>query len=205
MSILDTLNFDEDTGIVPGRLVMTIRGAPSSGKTHFALTAPGPIAIFLLDAGGTEGVANKFSCKEIFTKTYLLPKLPVALSTADFEKKEGLEALKIWNNLYSDFCGILESGEVRTVIVDTVSDVYDLIRMSFFLPKLGKMKQIMPTEYGVVYQRLAQLYKVAQEQTYSNAIFIAKEKPLWVNNKRTEKTEIMAPSSVVEFGSAAVL
>ena len=45
---------------------MTVFGAPKVGKSHFALTAPGPIIYFSLEPG-LEGVVEKFmETKEVF-------------------------------------------------------------------------------------------------------------------------------------------
>ena len=44
------------------RLIVSIAALEKCGKTHFALTAPGPIAYFNFDIG-VEGVIGKF-CKD---------------------------------------------------------------------------------------------------------------------------------------------
>ena len=41
------------------RLIVSVEGLEKRGKTHFAMTAPPPIAYFDMDIGA-EGVVNKF-------------------------------------------------------------------------------------------------------------------------------------------------
>jgi hypothetical protein len=207
MSVLNTLGFHEEDGKIPGRVVGTVWGGESTGKTHFCLSAPGPVAVFLLDIGGTEGVASKFGGKDVRCKWYDIPKMSVN-EKSDFtayDKAQGQRAARLWNSFYGDFVKVLDSEEVRTIVVDTVTDCYDLCRMSYFLPKLGKMDKIMSREYGPVKQGLRQLYTLAQGQTATNVLFVAKQKDVYLNDKRTNKVELHGPSDIIGYGSSLML
>jgi hypothetical protein len=64
---------EADPDVLP-RLLMAIDGPQKGGKTHFALTAPGPIGILNID-NGLEGVVEKFydKGKTIGVKKVTLP------------------------------------------------------------------------------------------------------------------------------------
>ena len=47
------------------RLVWSSYGAEGTGKSHFGLTAPEPIAVQLFDPRGLEGLLKQFKDKEI--------------------------------------------------------------------------------------------------------------------------------------------
>ena len=52
------------------RLIISVDGHEKQGKSHFALTAPQPIALFDVDTG-LEGVVEKFEhTKGIYQNTY---------------------------------------------------------------------------------------------------------------------------------------
>ena len=121
----------------PSRLIMAASGREKQGKSHFALTAPSPIAYFDLDIG-TEGVIDKFVAngKEIYHNDYNYHLLK------DIRKQGPVDVapyIEMWEKFKSDYVSILESP-VRTLVIDTATELWELLRMSRF----GKLDQVMP-------------------------------------------------------------
>lgn len=166
------IGFKEADDTVYSRIIVSIGGREKQGKTHFALTAPDPIAIFSSDIG-TEGVVNKFkkAGKDVFTHDIEMP-----------EKYE--EAKKIWEALRKAYYGVLRIPEVRTVIFDTATEIWELLRICRF----GKLTQVMPFQYGPVNAEFRRLLKDCYS-TQKNLILLHKMKPVYIDDKRTKNFE----------------
>lgn len=145
------------------RLIMAIDGLDGSGKTHFALTAPGPIAYLNFDVG-YEGVLHKFTGKEIVQADYLLRKTTTGQIAVSQEK-----AKELWASLVRSYTWALE--HTRTVIVDTATDAWELLRLARF----GKVAQIMPEQYGPVNAEYRRFVTLAYEYD-ANLILLHKMK-----------------------------
>ena len=159
------------------RLIMAVSGREKQGKTHFALTAPDPIAYFDLDIG-TEGVVSRFLAggKEIYHNDYNYH------SIKDVRKAGPVgigKYIEMWERLRADFIAVLDS-QVRTVIVDTATEVWELLRLA----RLGKLSQVMPHQYGPVNAEYRELLRLAY-QSDKNVILLHKMKQEYVNDKRT--------------------
>lgn len=122
------------------RMIVSISGLDKSGKTNFALTAPGDIAYANFDVG-LEGVIHKFEKnKRIYTKDY-------SYGTVGTDIKEVATAAgKVWDEFKADFRAALRAPSIRTVVIDTEGETYELIRIARF----GKLTQVMPHHYGPV-------------------------------------------------------
>jgi len=71
--LLKGTGFDlADTEVKP-RVILSVEGREKEGKSHLAMTAPGPIGIINMDLG-LEGVVHKFARdKKIYVSSYQLP------------------------------------------------------------------------------------------------------------------------------------
>jgi hypothetical protein len=129
------------------RVVWSIDGLDKSGKTHFALTAPGPILYQDVDIG-SEGMIEKFlEKKKIERKEYMFLR-DVRKGKEDLKKA----AQPVWSKFLDDYYEALESSGrygtpfkkdgVRTIIWDNGADIWSLCLMTH----LGKDIQIQPTE-----------------------------------------------------------
>lgn len=157
--------FDATPEIIRPRLILSVEGMEKSGKTHFAMTAPGPVAYQSIDIG-TEGVVQKFTGKPMMTANYAIP------SSLD----KGNPALVmqavsvIWANFVRDYKAALFSG-ARTIVWDTATEVWEFCRMA----RLGKLTQIMPQQYGPVNAEFRDLVRLAFESN-CNLIMLHKAK-----------------------------
>lgn len=173
------------------RLIMTLFGGQKSGKTHFALTAPGPIVYFALEPG-LEGVVEQFNkTKKIYIggvvdKNGNYPSYVFAKPAPKGDRKgaEYLEhvrnaAAPVWEKLMTDWTNALKS-DARTLVMDTASAAYDLGRFAY----LGMAGKAAPKDdpYGIKSSAVKTLMRGLVSDTFScdkNVIFIAREKEVW--------------------------
>jgi hypothetical protein len=153
------------------RLIVSMGGIEKQGKTHFALTAPGDIVIFSLDVG-LEGVVHKFTRdKRVIVHNMM--------NYSDPDK-----AKQAWSTYMQLYEMALRTPGVRTVIVDTATQLWALLRLARF----GKVTQVMPYQYGPVNAE----YKGMLDMGYDsdkNLILIHKLRPVYINDKRTKDLE----------------
>jgi hypothetical protein len=125
-----------DDGI-KNRLIWASFGEAGSGKTTFALTAPGPIVIQSLDMG-LEGVVEPFTRdKEIYIAEY---------DWHPTDEMDQDQAIDLRDKFIEDFeHAVLHA---RTVIWDKETDVWELFRYAEF----GKPND-SPKDYAKLYQR----------------------------------------------------
>ena len=160
------------------RLILAVSGREKQGKTHFSLTVPGPIAYFDLDIG-TEGVVEKFvnNGKVIYHNDYNYHILKDIRSKGPIDPTPYVE---MWEGLKSDFVAVLESNQVKSIIFDTATEIWELLRMSRF----GKLTQVMPHNYGPVNAEYRGLLRLAY-MSNKNLVLLHKMKAEYVNDKRT--------------------
>lgn len=157
---------------VQPRIILSIEGLEKQGKTHFALTAPGPIAMFSTDIG-EEGVVSKFGDKDIWV---------MSIDRVDDDSAE--EAPKEYARFKKAYVDLLRGKDVRTVILDTATEIWEILRMARF----GRMTQVMPYQYGPVNAEYRALIRMAYDYN-KNLILLHKMKPKYVNDKRTAEYE----------------
>jgi hypothetical protein len=158
------------------RIVMCTKALDKRGKTHFAMTAPGPIAIVGLDTG-TKEVASKF----LGTKELICAYHKVTGKLADV-KKTAEAADKEWDTVRDSIETATNHPKIRTLIIDTGTEVWELLRLARF----GKLAQVMPHQYGPVNKEMRDLVKRAYEREDLNVIWIHKLKKQYSQNKKGE-------------------
>jgi len=151
------------------RIVVSISGLEKCGKSHFALTAPGPIAFFSIDTG-EEGVLNKFTkTKDVWIKE---------IAMADEDHVEA--SVKELDEFKKSYYFTLHSKDVRTIIVDTATELWEILRLARF----GRLTQVMPYQYGPVNKEYRMLIREAYKYD-KNIILLHKMKAAYVNDKKT--------------------
>jgi hypothetical protein len=105
-------------------IIGSSQGLGGSGKTHFWLTAPGPIAYFLLDPGGLKGMLGRseFKHKEVRLIDYS--------GRMDWGRQERPERVKRALAIFKEF---EEAWDVaikmaRTIVVDKEDKLWETIR-----------------------------------------------------------------------------
>lgn len=120
------------------RVMITTEGPPNSGKTEFALSAPGPGIVVCLDRG--------------FDATFDNPRPPktrnpnfafkVVSAPGETAATQG-QYLDYWRSFRADFYKALDNPDARTVVIDGDSDSWELQKLAEY----GKLTQIMPIRY----------------------------------------------------------
>lgn len=163
------------------RLLLGTQGLEKRGKTHFAYTAPGPIASISMDVGG-EGMAEKFSGK-VMEFVQHIP-VPVIGSKTSNHKLY----IDAWIRSKAAYEKAVQHPKVRTVVLDTGSDLWELMRLAEFgqLNKTGDRRQ----NYLVLNQMYRSLVRIAYE-TDKNLIVIHKVKKQYVS-KTNDKGQLVS-------------
>lgn len=155
------------------RLVVSLSGQDKCGKSHFALTAPGDIAYANWDTG-LEGVIDKFErLKRIYSKDYGVVIPP---EVGNDPPKTAAIAHKVWEEFKSDMRAAWKAPNIRTSVVDTEGETYEVIRLARF----GKLTQVMPHHYGPVKLEYSNFYNEIFD-TDKNLIFLSKLKEEYEN------------------------
>jgi hypothetical protein len=154
------------------RLVMDLSGEQKTGKNHFGFTAPGPIYEHSFDIGN-EGVIEKFmNQKKIYVAEYELEIQP-----GDASDREVAEAAdKVWQQFTTNFLDGLSSCGSGTTLVDTGSEMWELLRIARF----GRTSKIMPHNYGDLNKEMRLLVRETLNHSGST-IFLSQMKPEWEN------------------------
>jgi hypothetical protein len=169
------------------RLIMSLCGLEKTGKTHLALSAPGPISYLSLDFGD-EGVIEKFvPNKKIYKAEF---KIPAARGKG--KDREGMkdQAEEIWEDFKEKYLFSLLNA--RTVIVDTETEAWELIRLARF----GKVDQVKPIHYGPVNREYKETMIKAAYEANANVILLQRLKKEWLNDKATGNYEQAGNSGI---------
>lgn len=149
-----------DTGL-PRRLILRVGGLDKSGKTHFALTAPSPIAIINADRG-LEGVAEKFLGEKEINVTPNFRDMPS--ETEDQQEKR-------WSELYDCYWSALEDNSTRSIVMDTDTEAWEIARLA----KLGRLEKVPPLKYTQLNRMFREMIDAAFTHD-KNLILICKYK-----------------------------
>ena len=167
------VGFEEASDKEIFRLVMSIEGVEKAGKTHFALTAPGPIGLIDMDTG-LEGVVSKFvKDKKIYVANF---------NYRDATSPDEWKAM--WGKMKQALMDILVSKLIRTAIVDTASEMWELARMAAF----GKLSQVKGHHYAPVNAEFRDLLHKGLDSD-KNLILIHRQKKEYVSEQWTGNME----------------
>ena len=185
-----TTGFRPVTNQIKRRLVVSVQAAPKSGKTHWALTAPGPIAYINFDVG-LEGVVEPFLAagKKIMESSYRLTGRGNKGRIGEIKNEA---AQQQWEQFQTDYYFAMQSGQFRTVVVDTGTEAYELIRLARF----GKLVQVDPHHYGPVKAEFEDVIRAGFDSSDVNLILTHKIKDQYINDRRTGEKEFAGYSNM---------
>lgn len=184
-------------------LIVSICGEEGQGKTHFSLSAPGPIAFFNTDIG-LRGVVEKFA-KEKDINVFNIS-VPSARPEDDKRVQERLkerekgytvdqaikdllseDARTEWDRMISGVKYALLDSDIRTLVFDTATELWEMLRLAHF----GKLTEVQSWHYGPCNADYRSLIKMffKGDDPIKNVILIHKMKTIYVNNKATDKRE----------------
>lgn len=159
----------------PRRLILGVDALEKDGKTRFSLTAPGPIGYMDFD-NRSEGTIEQFlrSGKPIAWRTNSKGEpwpyqIPSESGASDEQMKEVQGQAKAeWGRFEDDFEKLLKSGDVRTIVVDTATEAWGLLRLAGF----GRLDKVPEHLYGEVNAAFRRLIRLARQQTTVNLILL---------------------------------
>lgn len=142
------------TGKKLRRLMIGTDGPADSGKTEFAISAPGPGILLALDRG-FDGVLDNPTPPASRRNDYGFKVVKVPLASqmtqgkgeatkgGNFNEDKFDGYLDYWRSFYKDFKAACDNPDCRTVIIDGDSDSWELQKLAEF----GKLTQIPPILY----------------------------------------------------------
>lgn len=144
------------------RLMLCLYGGPDSGKTEFALSAPGPGIVLGLDRGIDGMLDNPNPPKSRNADEFGFKTIAVPLATQMAQP----QYVEYWKAFYTEYKKALENADCRTVILDGDSDSWELQRLAEF----GRTSKVPPNAYDQVNAARRAMYARAHD---SGKIFIA--------------------------------
>ena len=182
--------FVEATSEKKDRLVVAIAGPEKYGKNHLAFTAEGPIYCQSIDPGA-EDMKQKYieggpfwdGERKIYVSTY---GIEISQEDATDEDKMAAAADPVWNQWTADYIYALDHA--RTIVWDTESDAWELLRLARFgvlNPKTGRDRG---NAWGPVNAEYRRLLRLAYDKDV-NFILIQKVKDEYVNDKKSGRKE----------------
>lgn len=155
------------------RLIISVWGNDKQGKSHFGLTAPPPIVYINID-NGLEGVVEKF-----------LKEKDINLCDVNFtEDKASAEAA--WGKFKTAYDGALNHPSVKSVVIDTGTRLWELMRLKHF----GQLSGVMPTRYERPNAEFNSSVIDAAYKSSKNIVLLHKSGKEYINNTYTGNQEI---------------
>lgn len=167
---------DAPTQLTRRDVFMLVYGDTSSGRTTFALSAPGPIA-YLHAAEKYEGIIQPAAREKEIKVHNFAPGIDPSLS----EKEIAAEARRTWNGLKASWMDAYSWA--RTIIVDTDTDAWELIRLAYFgdvKPAGGRLE----LNWGPVNSEWKTLMRTFKAQEGTNLILISQSTDEYTKPKK---------------------
>lgn len=123
------------------RLLIGTEGASDTGKSEFALSAPGPGIMLMLDRMA-DGMLDNPTPPPTRNPNFAYKVIKVPLVGTETQAKY----LEYWTEFRTTFYRALDNPDCRTVIIDGDSDSWELQRLAEF----GKLQQVPSIMYTAV-------------------------------------------------------
>lgn len=157
--------------------ILAVYGETDTGKTSFALSAPGPIAL-IHTAEKIDGVVQQFAAKKdirMFNFGGTFTGTPQEISE---------QANKVLAKMRAHLTDAIKWA--RTVVLDTHTEAWELLRLARF----GKLAQVKPIHYGPVNAEWLSMMKMFRQAGANvNLIAVGQIREKYVNDKPTGRFE----------------
>lgn len=176
-SLRDT-SFTETEDTVKQRLIVAIDGETGSGKNRLAFSFPDPIAFLSFDPNyATTLKEARQHRKRIYRAAYTLPVIK-----PDGRNAEAIASTAgdLWDKVAVDFMGAVRDSKVQTIIVDTATELFELIKLAIY----GKTVQVVQRDLGHAYATYRQFIREV-ESSDKNLVLIHKMKDEYRADKAT--------------------
>jgi len=166
---LTAAGFTVPTGESIPRIVGCSEAREKAGKTEFAIGGtldnsglPDPLAVISVDTG-TKDIVDR-AVRKGRRITMLQIKAPKELGKSDAEAE--------WEKCREAIYAVLETPTIRSLVIDTASELWELLRMAEF----GKLTQVKSHHYGPVNDKMRNLVKRCFDRPELNSWWIHKVK-----------------------------
>lgn len=147
---LERLGFQRPSPVRLRRIIMAIQGRIRTGKTRFALTARQQIGYVNFDRSVSDALA------EIPETDIVVQDLTQMIPVGELPDQP--QAIKIMERFEAGWHALLKVPEIRTMVVDSFSEVWVMARLAEF----GKKDGVKPHHFGPVNTRMRRLLLEAQ-------------------------------------------
>ncbi len=144
------------------RLIVRLGGREKQGKSTWSLTAPVPIAYHNLN-NRVEHVLDRFVGRGIYEYRY-----------DTLLAKEQAEWKYQWDKFRGDFARAVEHPDIRTIVIDTETDLWEMRRLA----QWGRESSV-PDQYGGLNKDIRNLYD-SVAGTDKNLIVISEMKKKYI-------------------------
>lgn len=187
----DDLWSDAPTEITRRAAVVEVYGDTGTGRSTFALSSPGPIA-YLFAAEKTEGVVQRTQLRLMQQGHKLRLHNFGAVFTGTDGDEIKIQASPVWDKLLKAYYDAL--GWARTIVLDTHTDAWELIRVASFggiKPDGGRID----ANYGPVNAVWRSMFKAARLQDRANFITIGQTKDEWITKEQAAAAAAATPGA----------
>lgn len=190
-------------------LTIAIEGEDKAGKSHFWMTAPGPILVIDLDRRMNDTIQEFQKSKQIYVIQPEVNRDAIikAKMVSQNERSKGAtkitdpswlkEIKKAWNDTVDAIEVAGKSGEVRTIAIDTADEWWELCRLASFG---GRLDRIQPMEYGPVNMEFEKAVRMARKYGM-NMVLTHKVKAEYKTTKG-DKPQSIATGNMIRAGYA---
>lgn len=174
-TLLLEAGFSEHAEPSPFGLMISTAGHAKTGKTHWPMmTAPQPLAVISFDLGTKELVEKARAIgRRIWPRYHRIPRPEAGLSGKKLEDFMKDACGEEWSAVRRTFDVVIAAKSIRTLVVDTETETYELGRLAHF----GKLQQVKPHHYAEINAQMRALIKGAyDERPDLNIVLIQKYK-----------------------------
>ena len=158
---------------VQHRVILSVNSLEKCGKSRFMFMAPGPIAYMGFDKPPEDIIWQFSKERQIFVKQY----------TTGSNDQAAFISLKL--EFWEDYKALLQSKEVRTVAIDTGTQLWNMFRMAEF----GKSTGVQPWHYGPVNEDFRNVVNLAYDSN-KNVIISHKNKKRYIQAVKGSEKEV---------------
>lgn len=155
------------------RIILSVSSLEKCGKSRFMFMAPGPIAYMGFDKPPEDIIWQFSKDRVIYTKAY----------TTKASEQAAYQALRA--EFIADYKALLASADVRTVAIDTGTQLWNMFRMAEF----GKLTQVQPWFYTTLNEEYRNLINMAYDSN-KNLIISHKLKKRYVQARKGDEKEV---------------
>jgi hypothetical protein len=156
--------------------LVNVEAEEKCGKNHFAFTAAKPIVCISVDRDARP-VARKFDGVHVARFDF---EVPVGKAAKPQHVSDMVRP--VWKEIDDLFFDALKSKNVRTIVMDTGTRLWDIIRLA----KFGKLQQVPPilyTQVNALFERMI----LAGQGAGKNVIWLHRLGEKWIDVKKKGK------------------